>query len=208
MRAVYAMPSRTAKRARRLLAAVGWIVEPVPDDVADDARSAVELAAAGRPVLFVPPTARVRAVLRRIAVVHGGSRGETRGIEAADAAAIATGAEIVALHPPGAHRAGDPAALPFGLGDHAEHDWTEWREEFARRFCPCSEGVAVSVRLVSGPPVAAIPREAGEIAADLLVVSLVSRSDSAGADLLAAVAAAAPCPTLILPPPAERRATN
>ena len=208
MTTVYAMPVRAVARARRLLAGAGWRLEPVPDGWADDARSAVELAAAGRPVLFVPPTARVRGVLRRIAVVHGGGRGETRGIEAADAAALATGAEIVALHPPGTHWSGDPAGLPFSLGDHPEHDWAEWREEFARRFCPCSHGVALSVRLVSGPPVAAISREARRVAADLLVASLVSRSDAAAAELIAAVAAAAPCPTLILPPPAERRAAR
>jgi nucleotide-binding universal stress UspA family protein len=205
MRAVYAMPSGGLSRARRLLARTGWLVEPAPDGGADDAPAAVELAAMGRPVVFMPRTAPVARALRRIAVVHGGSRGETRGIEVADAAAVATGAEIVTLHAPAAHRPGDPAGLPFGLGDHPEHDWAEWREEFARRFCPCSEGVAISVRLVSGPPVGAVAREAGRIAADLLVVSVVRRSDAGEAELLAGIVAAAPCPTLILPPPAEPR---
>lgn len=204
MRAVYAMPSRAAARAGRLVAATGWGVEPAPGGAADDARAAVELASTGVPVLFVPRAASVRRALRRIAVLHTGNRRETRGIEAADAAALATGAEIVALHAPSAHRPGDPASLPFSLGDHPEHDWAEWRDEFARRFCPCSHGVAISVRLASGPPVAAISREARLAAADLLVVTLVSRSDAAASELLAAVAAAAPCPTLILPPPAER----
>ena len=205
MRSVYAMPSGGLSRARRMLAPTGWLVEPVPVGWADDAPSAVEVAATGLPVLFLPRTTTVARVLRRIAVVHGGTRGEMRGMRAADAAALATGAEIVALHPLVARRRSDPAGLPFGLGDHPEHDWPEWQEEFARRFCPCSEGVALSVRLVSGPPAAAVSREAGRIAADLLVISLVRRSDLAEAELVAAVAAAAPCPTLINPPPAEPR---
>ena len=204
MRSVYAMPSDGLSRARRLLAPIGWLVEPVPDGWADDAPASVEVAATGRPVLFLPRTTTVARVLRRIAVLHGGTRAEARGVAAADAAAVATGAEIVALHAFAAHRLGDPAGLPFGLGDHPEHDWPEWREEFARRFCPCSEGVALSVRLVSGPPDAAVSREARRIAADLLVVTLISPSDLAGAELIATVVAAAPCPTLIIPPPAER----
>jgi hypothetical protein len=200
VRTISVVPAPALSGVLRLLAAAGWQGEAVTSGWGDDPRSAGRLAGTSRPVLFVPRPASVPRDLRRIVVVHGGSRGEMAGVEAADEASLATAAEIVVLYVPSAAHPVDAASLPFRLGDHPEHDWAEWREEFMRRFCRCSEGVAVSLRVAMGSPAASVPFTSGDVRADLVIATGDGGSDPTRAETLDAILVASSCPVLIVSP--------
>jgi hypothetical protein len=134
-----------------MLEAAGWRAKAArPDGEGGDAQAAaMDVVRRGDPVLYVPGEART-GTLRTILVVHEGGRGDRAGMDAADDAAVATGAEIVVLHVPPASPSTTSASLPFRVADHGTYDWAEWRDEFMRRFCRCSPGVRVTLQVSAG----------------------------------------------------------
>src|SRR6185295_16287875 len=112
-----------------------------------DARAAIGLVGRGRAVLLMPEATHGAGRLRRIVVIHEGSRGDRAGMDAADDAAVASGAKVIVLHVPSKHPSRSAASLPFRMADHAVHDWAEWREEFMRRFGSSSEGVDITLQV-------------------------------------------------------------
>jgi hypothetical protein len=150
-------------------------------------------------VVFVPRRISVPHAIRRIVVIHGGSRAERAAMDAADEAAVATDAEIVVLHVPSAGPHRDAASLPFGLGDHPEYDNADWRDEFVRRFCRGSEGVTVSLHMATGPAAASVPFQARAARASLLIGSVDSALDLVRAATLEAILEASPRPVLLVP---------
>lgn len=205
MRPIAVIPASALSSVERLLAAAGWQGERVPPGWADDAGAAVALADWGRPVLFVPPRASVPRHVRRIVVVHRGSRAERAGMDAAEEAAVATSAEIVVLFLPSASPPSAAASLTFTVGDHPEHDWAESREEFMLRFCRCAEGVAVSLRVATGGTATSVPSTFRQVRADLAIVTGDGGSDPSRAGTLVAILAASPCPVLVVPVPGKAR---
>jgi len=163
------LPGSAISRAEPLLAAAGWRGAAAGEE-GDDGRAAVSLAQTGRPVLFAPPEMDVARELRRILVVHEGSRGDRAGIDAANDAAVASGAEVTVLHVPSRFPSTTSASLPFRMADHATYDWAEWRDEFLRRFCRCSEGVEVTLRVGTGST-AAIRTQIAAEQPDLVIAS-------------------------------------
>lgn len=199
MRPVSVIPARASTRVAGLLEAAGWRAERAPAGWAGDPAAALRLAGSGRWVVFVPRRVSVPRAIRRIVVIHGGSRAERAAMDAADAAAVATGAEIVVVHSPSATSRGDAVSLPFGLGDHPAHDIDDWRDEFARRFCRCSEGVTVSLRVANWSPAKSVPLQAREAHATLLIGAVDSRTDYGPSGTLEAIIGASPCPVLLVP---------
>jgi hypothetical protein len=128
-------------------------------------------------VLAVPKGAKPSDKLRRIVVVHKGSRGDRAGMDAADEAALATRARIVVLHVPRSSPSTAAASMPFRMADHGTHDWSEWREEFMRRFCRCSPGVRIELR-VGAATTALLRDQIREERPDLVIVSGIRTFES------------------------------
>lgn len=149
MMTITVLPRGAMPRAERLLAAAGWQGAPSREE-GDDAKAAVAIARSGRPVMFIPEETGVPGQLRRIVVVHAGNRGDRAGMDAANDAAVASGAEVIVLYVASTTPSTNSASLPFRMADHGAYDWAEWRDEFLRRFCRCSEGVVVTLRVGAG----------------------------------------------------------
>jgi hypothetical protein len=169
MMPILVVPGSSLGRVEPLLAPAGWRGEPAPAD-GDDAEAALALARTVRPVLFVPREGEVATELRRILVIHGGGRGDQAGMDAADEAAVSSGAAVIVLHVPPSSPSTTAGSLPFRISDHGVHDSAEWQEEFLRRFCRCSEGVEVSLRVGAGSAAAIREQIVGE-RADLVIAS-------------------------------------
>jgi CBS domain-containing protein len=207
MKLIVVMPRDAAERVAPLIHDAGWRAVPPPEREADDRGAMLDVVRRGDWVVWVPDRAEPAASLGRIIVVHEGSRGDRAGMEAADDAAVASGAEIVVVHLPGRASNPTPGSLSFRIADHGEYDMNEWREEFLRRFCRGSTGVRVTLRvgagspallrdqvrsespdlvIVSGPPEAGTGEEAFDAVVDgdvpVLIVPSVGRSRWAQAD--------------------------
>ena len=195
MRPIAVVPASAAERVQPLLTAAGWEAAPPPEDHDHDAGPAVDVVRRGGPTIHVPADSAPATQLRRILLVHLGSRGDRAAVDAADEAAVTSGAEIIVLHLPSSTPTSTSASLPFRMADHAAYEWAEWREEFLRRFCRCSPGVLVTLRVGSTARLASHIREAGP---DLVIVSAPTDSEPAVGEALEAMVVAA-TPVLIVP---------
>jgi hypothetical protein len=200
MKPIAVVPARATERAAPLLRATGWNEAPPEpangDERADAAEVAIKVVRRGDPALYMPEAATPPERARRILVVHAGTRGDRTGMDAADEAAVASGAEIVVLHVPPAQPPTASGSLVYRIADHGIYDWAEWQAEFLRRFCRCSPGVRVSVRVSSGErPLADQVRAAKP---DLVIVSTTGQLDASGGGILDAVLGGE-IPVLLLP---------
>jgi nucleotide-binding universal stress UspA family protein len=162
-----------------------------------DAAAAVDIVRGGDPAVYVPVDARPTSDLRRILVVHEGSRGDRAGMDAADEAAVSSGAEIVVLHVPLSTPSTTSASMPFRIADHGSYDWAEWQEEFLRRFCRCSPGVHVMLRVSAGSTTT-IRKHMRDENPDLVIVSGPGDEGARTSTALDAVLGGA-APVLVVP---------
>jgi hypothetical protein len=178
MKPITVLPNDAAPQVEALLTGAGWKAASNRKAPADGrAVAALDVVRRGDPVLFVPAEAKPAKKLRRILVVHKGSRGDRAGMDAADEAAVASGARIIVLHVPPSSPSSTKASMPFRMADHGTYDWSEWREEFLRRFCRCSPGVRIELRV--GPGTRAMLRDqVREEHPDLVIVSGVRTFDA------------------------------
>jgi hypothetical protein len=198
MRRITVIPQGAMARVGPLLEAAGWHARPAKSagDGGADPAAAMSVVRRGDPALYVPEKARTEA-LRRILVVHEGGRGDRAGMDAADAAAVATGAEIVVLHVPPSSPSTTSASLPFRVADHGTYDWAEWRDEFLRRFCRCSPGVRVTLQISAGST-GTLRNQIRDQAPDLVILSGPSEGDGDDGETHLAVLAGV-VPVLIVP---------
>ncbi|MBF6557995.1 MAG: universal stress protein [Acidimicrobiales bacterium] len=199
MRTIAITPPGALRRAAPLAAAAGWELEPSPDGhtEADDAALAT-----GEPLLVVPPQARVARRLRRILVVHEGSPLVAPAVELADEAALQSGAEIVVLHAASASRPRAPGSLPAPrFVDHSGYDWAEWRAEFLRRFCRCSEGLCVNLEVAVGQPAVAVPAALPRLRPDLVIATWKGQAGAGRGRLIRLLLREASSPVLVLREP-------
>lgn len=202
MTSVVLVPGSALGRARSLGVDAGWELEATRLEA--DVEGALAEVTGGRPLLFVPPRARVPRRLRRILIPHEGSPAAARGVEVADALAGTCGAALTILHVPSFDALAGAGSFPAPrFVDRPHHDWSAWRREFERRFCRCSEGVEVSLRVATGSPAASILESAGRLHADLIVLSWKGDRRPGRAETLKRVLGGSPCPVLVV---AERRA--
>jgi nucleotide-binding universal stress UspA family protein len=199
MRRIAVIPADATDRVAQLLASAGWESDPVRGGTADPA-AAVDLVRRGEPAIVVPDPGRPASRLRKILVVHEGSREGQASMDVADEAAVAAGAEIVVLYAPGAPPSKTSASLPFRIADHGTYDWNEWRDEFIRRFCRCSPGVRVTLRVSAGSP-ETLRNQVRDEGADLVIVGgplVPAQSDSDLGHVVEAVLEGV-APVLIVP---------
>jgi universal stress protein family protein len=205
MRPIEVVPARATSLVAPLVDAAGWVAGPASSDDDGDVEVALGVVHGGDPALFVHLEAKPARTLRRIVVVHEGTRADRAGMDAADEAAVASGAEIVVLHVPPSTPSAAAASLPFRIADHGTYDWAEWQEEFLRRFCRCSKGVRVSLRVVPEP--AALRDLIRDVDADLVIVSGGGAVEDGKGDILGAVIGGV-TPVLIVPSVGRDRATR
>jgi hypothetical protein len=82
--------------------------------------------------------------------------------------------------------------------DHQGSDWSDWREEFDRRFGRISPGMLVSVELASGAREESILTMARELGADLLILAWSGVLEDNRARTVRSLCALAPCPVLLV----------
>lgn len=201
MNAITVVPANARRRVGALAKAAGWELAP---PVQEEPTLELAVAAAREPLLVVPPGARVPRVLRRILVVHEGSPLVAPAMAVADGAALESGAEIVVLHVASPLAPTAPGSLPAPcFVDHSGYDWQEWRAEFQRRFCRCSEGLCVRFEVATGDPAVALPTAARRLRPDLLIATWKGQTGAGRGRILRTLLRDAPCPVLVLREPTE-----
>jgi nucleotide-binding universal stress UspA family protein len=168
---------------------------------AADMSVALDASAEGRPVLFVPPGARVPLRLAHVLVPHDGTPTTSLVLEKVDFLRTER-AEVVALYVAGTELPAQAGSFPaLRMVDHDGQDWRDWREEFRRRFFRRSPSILFRLELAAGPRSEAILRSARQIPADLLVLAWNGVLKAGRAQTLRAVCRAAPCPVLLVATP-------
>ena len=206
MKRIAVIPATAATRVQPLLDAAGWQAARETRDHDADANVALDVVRRGDPAMYVPKTAGQARTLGRILVVHRGDRGDRAGMDAADEAAVASGAEIIVLHAPPSTPSTTSASLPFRIADHGTYDWAEWRDEYLRRFCRCSPGVRVTLHVSAGSA-EKLRNQVRDEAPDLVILSGPGeREPSAGGALEALFEGAAA--VLIVPPVGSERSAR
>ena len=117
MRPMLVVPPTAVERIEPLLRAAGWRAMSLPGEGEADRDAVFDAVARGDPVVSAPDRGAPAVRLRRIMVVHQGSRGDRAGMDLADEAALTSGAEVVVVHVPSA--VADPTAgsLAFRIAD-------------------------------------------------------------------------------------------
>jgi hypothetical protein len=166
---------------------------------AADLEAALKAGAAGRLVLFVSPGSRVPTSLTHVLVPHDATPATSAVLATVGGAPLWSHAEIVVLHVAAAELLSQPGSLPAPrMIDHDYYDWSDWRAEFARRFCRVSSAMMVRVELATGSPEASILTVARQLRADLLILAWSGVVEANRAQTVRSVCAVAPCPVLLV----------
>jgi hypothetical protein len=192
------IPGALAGEMAELATAAGWDVKP-SRAAAADLEAALKAGAAGRLVLFVPPGSCVPTSLTHVLVPHDATPATSAVLATVGGAALWSHAEIVVLHVAAAELPSQPGSFPAPrMIDHDCYDWSDWREEFVRRFCRVSPGMFVRVELATGAPEESILTMARQLRADLLILAWSGVLEANRARTMRAVCAVAPCPVLLV----------
>jgi nucleotide-binding universal stress UspA family protein len=119
------------------------------------------IAGCEKPVLVVPPEARIRRRFERLLVPLDGSWSSARALAGSIEQACRAGLDVVILH------VLDEGSLP-PFSDQPHHEAEAWIDEFLARFCPVAETRA---ELRFGIPAHAVASVAEELGADLIALS-------------------------------------
>jgi Universal stress protein family len=191
------IPGALAGEMAELATAAGWDVKP-SRAAAADLEAALKAGAAGRLVLFVSPGSRVPTCLTRVLIPHDATPATSAAL-ATVGGPLWSHAEIVVLHVAAAELPSQPGSLPAPrMIDHDCYDWSDWREEFGRRFCRVSPGMLVRVELATGAREESILIVARQLRADLLILAWSGVLEANRARTVRAVCAVAPCPVLLV----------
>jgi hypothetical protein len=192
------IPGALAGEMAELATAAGWDVKP-SRAAAADLEAALKAGAAGRLVLFVPPGSRVPTSLTHVLVPHDATPATSAVLATVGGAPLWRHAEMVVLHVASAELPSQPGSFPAPrMIDHDCYDWSDWREEFVRRFCRVSPGMLVRVELATGAREESILRVAHQLRADLLILAWSGVLEANRARTVRSVCAVAPCPVLLV----------
>ncbi len=190
------IPGALAGEMAGLATAAGWEVKP-SRAAAIDLEAALQAGATGRLVLFVPPGSRVPTCLTHVLVPHDASPATSAVLARVGGARFWSRAEIVMGHVAAAELPSQSGSFPAPrMIDHDGNDWSDWREEFVRRFGRISP--LVKVEVATGAREEAIPTLAYQLRADLLILAWSGVLEPNHARTLRSICAAAPCPVLLV----------
>lgn len=119
------------------------------------------IAACKKPVMVVPPEARICRRFERLLVPLDGSWSSAKSAVASIESACRAGMDVVILH------VLDEGSLP-PFSDQPHHEAEAWVDEFMARYCPAVEARA---ELRVGIPAHAVTSVAAEVGADLIALS-------------------------------------
>jgi nucleotide-binding universal stress UspA family protein len=144
-----------------------------------------------KPVVVVPPEARVASSLRRVLVPLEGTDATSLAprslIEVAREASI----DVVALH------VVDADAIP-AFTDQPQHEQPAWAREFLARYCPWGiESVRLETRI--GRPADVVPRVARECGCDLIALGWAQELELGRAAVVRAALAGPHVPVMLVP---------
>ena len=192
------IPGALAGEMAELARAAGWDVKPSRAATAD-LEAALKAGAAGRLVLFVPPGSRLPTCLTHVLIPHDATPATSAVLARVGGAPLWGQAETVMLHVAAAELPSQPGSFPAPrMIDHDGSDWSDWREEFGRRFCRLSPGMLVSVKVATGAREESILTVARRLRADLLILAWSGVLEANRARTVRSVCAVAPCPVLLV----------
>jgi nucleotide-binding universal stress UspA family protein len=144
-----------------------------------------------KPVVIVPPEARVTARLQRILVPIESRLSPSLTPRAAVELGREAALDVVALH---VH---EPTSLP-AFTDQPQHEHTAWTREFLRRYCPWGiDDVRLEVRI--GETAEAVSLVAEELGVDLVALGWASELAEARSPIVHAALARAKVPVMLVP---------
>jgi hypothetical protein len=192
------IPGAIAGEMAELASAAGWDVKP-SRTAAADLEAALQAGATGRLVLFVSPGSRIPTCLTHVLVAHDATPVTSAVLARVGGAPLWSHAEIVVLHVAAAELPSEPGSLSAPrMVDHDGHDWSDWREEFVRRFCHVFPGMLVRMELATGGREESILTVASQLRADLLILAWSGVLEAHRARTVRSVWAVAPCPVLLV----------
>ncbi|MDQ6900837.1 MAG: universal stress protein [Candidatus Dormibacteraeota bacterium] len=192
------IPGALAGEMAELARAAGWDVKPSRAATAD-LEAALKAGAAGRLVLFVPPGSRLPTCLTHVLVPHDATPATSAVLARVGGAPLWSHAEMVMVHVATAELPSQPGSFPAPrMIDHDGSDWSDWREEFGRRFGRLSPGMLVSVEVVTGAREESILTVARQLRPDLLILAWSGVLEANRARTVRTVCALAPCPVLLV----------
>ncbi|MEZ5125457.1 MAG: universal stress protein [Thermoleophilia bacterium] len=159
------------------------------------------LAAPSVPLLLVRSGLRSPRTLRSLLVPLKGSPRASAAMLFVESTLCGPDREIVVLAVAGGALPSEPGSFPVPrLIDQEQYEWSDWRDEFSRRFTGSMEGCEHRVKVAIGEPADAILEEAREIDADLIVLAWRGRFVGGHGETVRRLIAVAPCPVLVVSP--------
>lgn len=144
-----------------------------------------------KPLVVVPPRARVPSRLRRALVPVDGTRATAGALSRVSGLVCGSAVELIVLH---VHEAG---SLPL-FSDQVQHETAAWSSEFLARYCRALEG-DVHLELRVGLPGESVADAARETDADLVALAWSQDLSPGRAAVVREVLARATVPVLLVP---------
>jgi nucleotide-binding universal stress UspA family protein len=143
-----------------------------------------------KPLVVVPPEARLPDGFRRILVPLNGRRTSAVALSETLVFASKQAIELVVLH---VH---DEGTIPL-FSDQRQHELESWGREFLRRHCPHPAHVRLEVRI--GSPSESVLQVADETASDLIALGWSQDLSAGHAAVVRAVLERSSVPVLLVP---------
>jgi nucleotide-binding universal stress UspA family protein len=155
---------------------------------------------AERPLLVARPGVNPVGALKRILVPLSGSPSTSEAMRFTEEHFCARGREIVVLHVATADRESEPGSMTAPrIVDQEHYEWSDWHEEFGRRFAACPKGGRHLTVVKAGAPAEVIVEEATTRKIDLIVLAWTPGSLAKQSRQVADLLGHAPCPLLLVP---------
>jgi nucleotide-binding universal stress UspA family protein len=117
--------------------------------------------ATDKPVLVIPPDARLPDAVQRVVVAMEGTPRKARSVKRAVDVAAGAGLELVVVH------VDDESSIPM-FSDQVQHETDAYAREFLARYCPGAPGARLELRI--GNPAEEILAAVDASRSDLLAI--------------------------------------
>jgi nucleotide-binding universal stress UspA family protein len=152
------------------------------------------------PVFLVRPGMRPIERLRRLLVPLEGTPSTSGSMLFVEAVLCRPGRDILMVNVATGGTPAEVGSLPAPrFVDQEQYEWSEWQDEFSRRFSQRAEGCHYRVSVLVGDPAATIAEEAGASQAELVVLCWKGTFAEGHGRTVRRLLATSPCPLLVVP---------